>query len=158
MAIAGLAVLRDQPGLFGSVASNPTAWRVLSDGDDAALVGPRAARAHARELHSRRSGFEYDLVVKQRPSSEPVWRIPLRIKGLTPVVQSDGSIHFLDAENKTHSVIPVPLMWDAVVDEHSGEPANRAPVKITVEQSAELTRRPILPRFTVHADGQNRRI
>src|SRR5690348_7069245 len=32
--IADLAVLRNQAGLFGRVASDPTAWRVLSNVDD----------------------------------------------------------------------------------------------------------------------------
>jgi hypothetical protein len=49
-AIADLAVLRNQAGLFGRVASDPTAWRLLSDLDAAALTRLRAARAHAREL------------------------------------------------------------------------------------------------------------
>lgn len=49
-AIADLAVLRDQPGLFGTVASDPTAWRVLADLDTEALVRLRAARAAAREV------------------------------------------------------------------------------------------------------------
>jgi hypothetical protein len=41
-AIADLAVLREQPELFGSVASDPTAWRVLSTMDNAArTTGPR---------------------------------------------------------------------------------------------------------------------
>ena len=48
-AIADLAVLRDQTDLFGAVASDPTAWRVLSNMDDAALARIRAARAQARE-------------------------------------------------------------------------------------------------------------
>jgi hypothetical protein len=48
--LSDLAVLRDQPGLFGPVASTPTAWRVVErvatcpDG----LARLRAARAHAR--------------------------------------------------------------------------------------------------------------
>jgi hypothetical protein len=48
--LSDLAVLRDQPELFGPVASTPTAWRVIEriaqnpDG----LAGLRAARAHAR--------------------------------------------------------------------------------------------------------------
>src|SRR5690349_4572236 len=33
--ISDLAVLRDQAGLFGPVASDPTAWRLLSDMDSA---------------------------------------------------------------------------------------------------------------------------
>jgi hypothetical protein len=48
--IADLAVLRQQPRLFGQVASDATAWRVLASIDDAALVRVRAARAAAREL------------------------------------------------------------------------------------------------------------
>jgi hypothetical protein len=49
-AIADLAVLRDQAGVFGPVASTPTAWRLLADTDEAALASLRAARASAREV------------------------------------------------------------------------------------------------------------
>ena len=49
-AIADLAVLRNQPDLFGPVASDPTAWRLLDGIDDAALKRVRAARAQAREI------------------------------------------------------------------------------------------------------------
>jgi hypothetical protein len=49
-AIADLAVLRQQSGLFGPVASDPTAWRVLDAIDTPALARLRAARAVAREL------------------------------------------------------------------------------------------------------------
>jgi hypothetical protein len=49
-AIADLAVLRGQPDLFGPVASDPTAWRLLAALDDDALAAVRAARAQAREV------------------------------------------------------------------------------------------------------------
>jgi hypothetical protein len=49
-AIADLAVLRNQPDLFGPVASDPTAWRVLSTMDASVLARLRQARAAAREL------------------------------------------------------------------------------------------------------------
>ena len=49
-AIADLAVLRNQADLFGRVASDPTAWRLLSDVDGAVLARLRQARAQAREL------------------------------------------------------------------------------------------------------------
>jgi hypothetical protein len=49
-AIADLAVLRNQGELFGPVASDATAWRVLDGIDSAALDRIRAARARAREL------------------------------------------------------------------------------------------------------------
>jgi DDE family transposase len=47
--ISDLAVLREQPVLFGSVASTATAWRVLNKIDPAVLDRLRAARALARE-------------------------------------------------------------------------------------------------------------
>ncbi len=47
-AIADLAVLRDQAVLFGAVASDPTAWRLLSMLDGEALARLRQARAHPR--------------------------------------------------------------------------------------------------------------
>jgi Transposase DDE domain group 1 len=48
--LSDLAVLRDQPELFGPVASTPTAWRVVDRiaGDASGLARLRAARAHAR--------------------------------------------------------------------------------------------------------------
>jgi Transposase DDE domain group 1 len=48
--LSDLAVLRDQPELFGQVASNPTAWRVVDRiaRDACGLARLRAARAHAR--------------------------------------------------------------------------------------------------------------
>ena len=48
-AISDLAVLRDQPGLFGCVASTATAWRVLDGVAAAGLDALKQARAEARE-------------------------------------------------------------------------------------------------------------
>ena len=48
-AISDLAVLRQQPGLFGPVASTATAWRVLDGVGPAGLDGLKQARAAARE-------------------------------------------------------------------------------------------------------------
>ena len=47
--ISDLAVLRDQPTLFGPVASTATAWRILNKIDERVLNRVRAARASARE-------------------------------------------------------------------------------------------------------------
>jgi len=46
--LSDLRVLRDQPDLFGAVASDPTAWRVLDSIDHDAMAGINAARASAR--------------------------------------------------------------------------------------------------------------
>ena len=48
-AISDLAVLRQQPGLFGPVASTATAWRVLDGIEAAGLDGLKLARAQTRE-------------------------------------------------------------------------------------------------------------
>jgi len=48
-AISDLAVLRNQPELFGEVASTPTAWRTLEAVDGAALERIAVARAAARK-------------------------------------------------------------------------------------------------------------
>ena len=47
-AISDLRVLADQPGLFGRVASVPTAWRALGAVDEPVLARIAAARAQAR--------------------------------------------------------------------------------------------------------------
>lgn len=47
--ISDLAVLRNQADLFGVVASDPTAWRVLSNMDSVVLARLRQARAQARQ-------------------------------------------------------------------------------------------------------------
>jgi len=46
--ISDLAVLRDQPDLFGTVASHPTVWRTLAAIDDTVLDRIKTARAQAR--------------------------------------------------------------------------------------------------------------
>jgi hypothetical protein len=46
--ITDVKVLRDQPALFGEVASQPTAWRTLEAIDDTVLEAIACARAEAR--------------------------------------------------------------------------------------------------------------
>jgi hypothetical protein len=48
-ALRHLRTLRDQPKLFGLLASDPTAWRVVDKVDEIKLDLLRAARARARE-------------------------------------------------------------------------------------------------------------
>jgi large repetitive protein len=103
------------------------------------LDGTKATYAEVQpgvdlRLDARRSGFETDFVVKQRPVTAPVWRIPLRTKGLTARQATDGAIEFVDAKNVVRSRIPVGQMWDAVSDEHTTLPVNTATVAMSVEQ------------------------
>jgi hypothetical protein len=48
--ISDIAVLADQPGLFGPVASDSTVWRLLDQLDEPELAAVAAARAAAREV------------------------------------------------------------------------------------------------------------
>ena len=48
--ISDIAVLADQPGLFGAVASDSTVWRLLDQLDTPQLAAMAAARAAAREV------------------------------------------------------------------------------------------------------------
>jgi hypothetical protein len=48
--ISDIAVLADQPGLFGAVASDSTVWRLLDQLDHVQLAGITAARAASREV------------------------------------------------------------------------------------------------------------
>ena len=75
--LSDLAVLRNQPGLFGPVASTPTAWRVVEQVacDPDGLAGLRAGRAHA---------------------TAAAWRVGAHVEGLV-VVDVDGTL--LDAHS-----------------------------------------------------------
>jgi hypothetical protein len=75
--LSDLAALREQPELFGPVASTPTAWRVVEQvaGDPDGLAGLRAARAHARSA---------------------AWRAGAHVEGLL-VIDVDGTL--LDAHS-----------------------------------------------------------
>jgi hypothetical protein len=59
--LSDLAVLRDQPELFGEVASTATAWRVVDQVacDELGLAGLRAARAQTR-ARAWRAGAHVD--------------------------------------------------------------------------------------------------
>ncbi|WP_405056063.1 hypothetical protein OG474_25365 [Kribbella sp. NBC_01505] len=87
-------------------------------------------------LDARRNGFEADFVVKTRPESAPVWRFPLRTKGLTARAAKSGVVEFVDAKNVVRSRIPVAYMWDAAKDPVTGEPVNKTVVNVSVEQVA----------------------
>lgn len=85
-AIADLAVLRDQAGVFGSVASTPTAWRLLRHtgntlAADASTklkdlmvrAGQSSERAqliyqHSTKEHQQRLAADIDLDVRRRQS------------------------------------------------------------------------------------------
>ncbi|MFI5976301.1 DNRLRE domain-containing protein [Streptomyces sp. NPDC051452] len=87
-------------------------------------------------VESTRTGVEQSLVLKDRTAAaDGTFTMPLRAPGLTARATLDGGVSFVD--NKTGlpaGLIPAPTMWDARVDDRSGEHLHRAPVKVKVEQ------------------------
>ena len=81
-AIADLAVLRDQSGLFGPVASDPTAWRLLSQLDE--TTAGRTARRPGASPGGRLGPARRD---PRRPADSRQW----------PGSQVDGLVLDIDA-------------------------------------------------------------
>ncbi|MFI5757046.1 RHS repeat-associated core domain-containing protein [Streptomyces sp. NPDC051569] len=80
-------------------------------------------------VQATRTGFEQYVEIKQRPTAGGyTYTLPLRAKGLRAKQQKDGSVLFTDAKNTKRAVMPAPVMWDATVDEVSGEHTRRVPV------------------------------
>lgn len=95
-------------------------------------------------VHSRRSGFESDVVIKTaqardalvaKAGGSPVsFSFPLKTKGLTARPEKNGSVSFVDAKGKMVSSFAAPLAWDAKVDPRSGNRVNESPVAMSVAQ------------------------
>jgi hypothetical protein len=88
-AIADLAVLRDQGQLFGAVASDPTAWRLLSGVDGEALARLRAARAQARELAWAQAAETRDGLPASMAAGAPVPGLVLDLDASIVICHSD---------------------------------------------------------------------
>jgi hypothetical protein len=61
--VADMAALRDQPDLFGEVASGPTVWRAVREVDDKVLDGLRRARAQARAKVWETAGAGHQVIL-----------------------------------------------------------------------------------------------
>ncbi len=82
--LSDLCVLRDHPDLFGTVASNATAWRVIDRLGDAGLSALREVRAEARKqawaggMQPQRLILDIDasLVIahSEKESAAPTWK------------------------------------------------------------------------------------
>ncbi|MFB7456694.1 DNRLRE domain-containing protein [Streptomyces sp. NPDC056188] len=85
-----------------------------------------------------RTGFEQYVELKQRPETGDAggysYTLPLKAEGLKTKQLADGSVLFTDKKNKKRAVMPAPVMWDATVDERSGEHTRTARVGLKVVQ------------------------
>ncbi|MEU6005516.1 DNRLRE domain-containing protein [Streptomyces sp. NPDC047453] len=86
-------------------------------------------------VEATRTGFEQFVELKQRPEAgDYSYTLPLKAKGLKAKQLADGSVLFTDKKNKKRAVMPAPVMWDAAVDERSGEHTRKARVGLKVVQ------------------------
>ncbi len=88
-AITDLAVLRDQKALFGPVASDATAWRLLSQLDATMLAELRTARARAREIAWAQHADTRGDVPQPTVAGQPVDGLVLDIDATIVICRSD---------------------------------------------------------------------
>nr|WP_245766708.1 DNRLRE domain-containing protein [Streptomyces colonosanans] len=107
-------------------------------------------------VEATRTGFEQYVELKQRPGTGAAsgysYTLPLKAKGLKAKQLADGSVLFTDKKNKKRAVMPAPVMWDATVDERSGEHTRKARVGLKVVQKGSSVDLVITPDADFLAD------
>ncbi|MFJ3786834.1 DNRLRE domain-containing protein [Streptomyces sp. NPDC090093] len=83
-------------------------------------------------VEATRTGYEQFVELKARPAAGFSYTLPLRTRGLKVTQQADGSVLFTDKKSKKTATMPAPVMWDASVDEVSGEHTRRSKVAMKV--------------------------
>ncbi|WP_162467341.1 DNRLRE domain-containing protein [Streptomyces cavernae] len=90
-------------------------------------------------IESTRTGYEQLLELKDRSAVDANGQVTysLKAEGLTAKAHEDGSVTFTDAKGKTAGVLPSPVMWDARINENSGEHTHTAKVGVKVAQDGD---------------------
>ncbi|HYS36732.1 MAG TPA: DNRLRE domain-containing protein [Pseudonocardiaceae bacterium] len=124
---------------FAGSADDPTLASVRLDGSRAVGYGLQGAGAVVPSvsgstvtypgippgtdllLTTLATGVKESLVLHSADAATS-WVFPLRLQGLTPRLESDGSVSFVDGGGTVASTIPPGSMFDSQVDPRSGEP------------------------------------
>jgi hypothetical protein len=87
-------------------------------------------------VEATRTGYEQHLLVKNRAAAAQLKqiRMPWKTAGLTAKPDGKGGLS-VRAGGEAYDV-PAPMMWDATVDEASGEHSRRAPVGLGLAKNA----------------------
>lgn len=78
-------------------------------------------------------GFEVFLVLRKAPSSPPVIRLPLGLRGLALSQDGKGQLRIKDAAGADVASSPAPIMFSAARDPRADEPTQTKSVATTVE-------------------------
>lgn len=89
-----------RPGLEGATAT----YRDVRPGMDLVLI-------------STATGFEQQLVLHRRPTTDVTVSMPLTLDALALEEQPQGGLRLLDGQGKVHAGGPTPIMWDSRGDE-----------------------------------------
>lgn len=85
-------------------------------------------------VEALRGGFSHSVVLHERPAAPVTYRFPITLSdGLSLKVADTGALHVVDGAGETVFYAPRPRMWDARVDEVSGDPARVVPLDAAVE-------------------------
>ncbi|MEU4548241.1 LamG-like jellyroll fold domain-containing protein [Nonomuraea dietziae] len=80
------------------------------------------------------TGFQHDVVLRERPAKPVEFRLPVQTEGLTLSMAKGGGLALKDAKGKTTLSAPAPRMWDAAATDPSDKQSGReAKVKTSVE-------------------------
>lgn len=109
-------------------------------------------------VESTRTGFEQSVIVKSRAAAGDTGtlRMTLEAKGLRARSAGDGGVEFTDAKGALVGTLPAPVMWDARIDERSGEHLHRAPVGMDVSQQGDTVDLTLTPDAGFLADSATR--
>jgi hypothetical protein len=140
--VAGAGV-RFSPGGSGDAAVASQGGRTVRLGWGGVLPVPRLAGAVASypgvapgvdlELEALADGFRQRLILRVRPQTAPVFRLPLVLAGgMVASVTADGQLAVRTAQGEPVVVADPPRMWGAERDPGSLEPTRQALVGMRV--------------------------
>jgi hypothetical protein len=87
-------------------------------------------------LTSTNAGFEYSFILNKRPAGPVSYTIPLKLSGLTISHNDDGTFTLTNSAGTVIATSPVPVMYGAALDAHSGLPTKSAPLSVKIAGTA----------------------
>ncbi|MFJ5657309.1 DNRLRE domain-containing protein [Streptomyces microflavus] len=89
-------------------------------------------------------GFSENILLQQAPAQNPVYRIPVNLKGLELSQADSGHLLLKDPKGKLVAEAPAPMMWDSSKHPVSGESEHQARVTTTIETAHDGTQSLVL--------------
>ena len=122
------------------VEHGPGSWSLSWPGglpaptvDGSAVTYSAIAPGVDLKLRAGATGFSKFLVLKERPSTTPVFDLPLTTNKMAVAVRPDGGLLVTDNAGHTVATSEPAVMWDArTIDLDGDDPSHYAPVKTSI--------------------------